>query len=510
MDARTLGPAAWRVVDRGFDAAFGAALNPLRHLGAIGLFAFGLLVASGTYVFIAFDTSVEGAYASIERLQHLPWTAGGWLRSVHRYAADLFVLAMGLHLLRELLHGRWRGFRRFSWLTGVPLVVLVFACAIVGFWLNWDSLAAYSAQATAEWIDALGLPAVPLARNFLGADTVSDRLFSLFVFVHLGLPLLMVYLLWFHIQRLTRVAIVPPKPLAWGLVALLVGLAIASPVSVHPPADLGRVQGPLALDWILLFVHPLAAASSPALAWTVVLGTVLGLAALPWLARGRRAAVAVVDPARCTGCRRCFDDCPYAAVTMVAHPQPRVGHLLARVDPDLCAGCGICTGACPSSAPSLRTAGIATGIDLPELPIGAVWRRVREGLALRSGRRPLVVFGCACAAPIDAAEAADVVAVPVACTGMMPPAFVDFALRAGAAGVLVAGCREGGCTYRLGQRWTAQRLAGAREPHLHPRVSGGELALAWTDAADAPALRQAVDDLRRRCARAPSESLAHD
>ncbi len=509
MNWRTLAPAAWRRIDRGFDAAFGSALNPLRHLGAIGMLAFGLLVASGTYVFVAFDTSVDGAYRSIERLSHLPWYFGGWLRSVHRYAADVFVVALALHLLRELVHGRWRGFRRFSWLTGVPLLVLAFIAAICGFWLNWDALGAFSAQATAEWLDALPLFGTPLARNFLSPETVSDRLFSLFVFVHIGVPLLMVYALWFHIQRMTRVAIVPPKPLAVGLVGMLVALALALPVAIHPSADLGRWPAAIALDWILLFVHPLVAATSPLGVWVGVIAFLAALFALPWMAPGRRAATAVVDPAHCTGCKRCFEDCPYAAVTMVAHPQPRAGAALARVDPDLCAGCGICTGSCPSSTPSPRSTRIATGIDMPQRPVGEAWQRVRDALALRAGRRTLVVFGCDCAVSLATLADDDVVTVPLLCAGMLPPSFIDFALRAGAAGVLVVGCREAGCEFRLGQRWTAQRLQGRREPHLHPRIGAAEWAVAWTDAGDAAVLRATLDDLRRRRAVPPTPFASH-
>ena len=63
----------------------------------------------------------------------------------------------------------------------MPLIGFVFVSAIGGFWINWDQLGQFSAIATAEWLDALPLLAAPLARNFLVADAVSDRLFSLFV-----------------------------------------------------------------------------------------------------------------------------------------------------------------------------------------------------------------------------------------------------------------------------------------------------------------------------------------
>ncbi|MBP6466248.1 MAG: DUF4405 domain-containing protein, partial [Rubrivivax sp.] len=108
---RQHGLTAWRAVEGRFDAAFGSRLNPLRHLGAIGFLAFWLLVTSGVVLFIVFDTSVTGAWRSIDELARLPFGLGRLLRGLHRYAADVLVIATALHLLREWLHGHARGFR---------------------------------------------------------------------------------------------------------------------------------------------------------------------------------------------------------------------------------------------------------------------------------------------------------------------------------------------------------------------------------------------------------------
>lgn len=484
-------------LEQWLDWPFGPALNPLRHLGALGFLLFWLIAASGIYLYVVLDTSAAGAYPSIDQLSREQWYLGGVLRSVHRYAADGFILVTLAHLLREWVFGRYAGFRRYSWLTGVPLLAFAFACGIGGFWLNWDQLGQFSAQTTAEWLDGLPLFASPLTRNFLSATAVSDRLFSLFVFIHLGLPLLLLFGLWFHIQRISLAQVLPPRPLTWSTLATLLLLSLASPVLSHAQANLATTPTQLALDWIVLFLHPLMYATSPQLVWTLVVGSLLLLSLLPFVSRKPRARVAVVEPYWCNGCRRCLADCPYAAITMAPHPHRTVREL-AVVNADLCAGCGICVGSCPSSTPFRSIAELVTGIDLPQSPIGELRRKLHTGLGQLTSARKLVVFGCDHGADVRTLRGPDVVTHSLVCTGMLPPSFVEYALRDGAAGVLVTGCRSGGCEFRLGPQWTQQRLAGSREPHLRPSVDPQRWAAAWADAGEEQTLRQALAQLRQR------------
>lgn len=488
---------AWRALERRFDRVFGSTGNPLRQLGALGFLAFWLLALSGIWLYAVLDTSASGAYASIEALSRSPWSPGGLMRSLHRYAADAFVLFTVLHGLREALHGRWRGFRRFSWWTGAAVLPLVAVSAVGGFWLNWDRLGQFSAIATAEWLDALPLLAHPLSRNFLGAGAVSDRLFSLLVFVHLGAPLLLLFGLWFHLQRLTVAAVFPPRSLAVGTLASLLALAVLAPVAGQGPANLAEAPAVLALDWFILFVHPLMYASSAGFTWALMLAAWGALMALPFLPAPRRAEpVAVVDPHNCNGCRRCFADCPYAAITMIPHPNGRAARQLAVVDADLCASCGICAGSCPSSTPFRSAAELHTGIDMPQLPLSDLRQRLRAGLATMTAPQPLVVFSCAQGADATGLEAPGVLVLPLICTGQLPPSFVEYALRDGAAGVLVATCRDGGCAFRLGARWTAERLAGRREPHLRTGVPAAQMLRVEADAGETAVLQAALQALR--------------
>jgi coenzyme F420-reducing hydrogenase delta subunit len=98
---------------------------------------------------------------------------------------------------------------------------------------------------------------------------------------------------------------------------------------------------------------------------------------------------------------------------------------------------------------------------------------------------------------------------------MLPPSFVEYALRNGADGVLLAGCREGECAYRLGAELTLARMRGEREPHLRANVPRERLRFAWLARGEEPALAAALEEFRgslagaeRRPSQPPKRRLA--
>jgi coenzyme F420-reducing hydrogenase delta subunit/ferredoxin len=333
--------------------------------------------------------------------------------------------------------------------------------------------------------------------------------------------------MWVHVQRRALPETLPPRALAWGTFGALVLLALAAPVASDGPANLAVAPETLALDWFYLAVHAFADVTSPLALWLAVGGFTLLLVLLPVasrVARAPRPVPAVVNLANCNGCARCFADCPYAAVTMQPRTDGRKHRRQAVVDPDLCAGCGICAGACPSSTPFRSVAELATGIDMPQAPIDALRAELEAALARLAQPAPLattrhgispaitgardddagatasaiphiVAFGCRPEqGGADLATIADdcTATVFLLCAAQLPPSFVEYALRAGADGVLVTGCRDGECMYRLGNRWVDERLAGARAPRLRAAVPRDRLRIAWAGRGDEAQLRAAL------------------
>ena len=126
---------------------------------------------------------------------------------------------------------RYSGVRWFSWVSGIPLLWLLFASAIGGYWLVWDQQAQYIAIMTAEWFDWLPIMVDPMASNFLNESTLSDRFFSLLVFLHIGIPLALLLGMFIHIKRITGARSNPARGLAAGtLLRDADNLAVASRV----------------------------------------------------------------------------------------------------------------------------------------------------------------------------------------------------------------------------------------------------------------------------------------
>lgn len=409
----------------------------MRHLGPLCYLLFWLLALSGTYLYLRFDTSAAGAYASIDALE---WWFGGILRSLHRYAADAFVVVTVLHLIREAWLGKFRGFRAFTWISGVPLLWLLYASGLVGYWLVWDTRSQFSWLATLEWT---GLAAGA------GAGEAPDRLFSLFVFLHIGLPLALLAGMWVHVQRLGAPKTFPPSRLAWLWIGVLLAAAVLWPAVSEPSWDPARAPRDVAVDWFYQFIHPLMYATSPGFLWALVLGVSALLLLLPCLPRKPRVIPAQVDPANCNGCARCVADCPYQAVFLSEQNK-------ATVLAERCAACGICAGACPSSTPFRSLQDLVSGIELPDLTMRELRARLKASLP-----SPEIVFCCE-KAPIPGA-------LGLRCLAMLPPAFVEYALRNGAQRVRAVGC-AGECAYRLGLELAEERFARRREPHLRVTV----------------------------------------
>ena len=498
--ARAVLRRGFELIERPFDRLFGPALNPLAQLGALGFFFFWIVAVSGIYLFIFFDTGIERAYGSVEHLTRDYWFHAGVMRSFHRYASDLMVVMVVVHLLREFAYDHYRGVRWFSWLTGLPIIWLLYASGITGYWLAWDKLAHYVALTTSELLDWLPIFGEPIARNFISTGTLTSRFFTLMVFMHVAVPLFLLFIMWVHILRISRPKVNPPRMLAALSLVALVGVSLWKPALSQGHVDLAKAPVEVGLDWFYLPLYPLTDIWGKGATWAFLGAFSLMLALMPWLPPLRRAKPAEVDLAHCNGCARCAEDCPYEAIRMAPRTDGMPFPTQAQVNPSLCVSCGICVGACPPSTPFRRSAELRTGIDLPDRSLRELRERVVATAATMQESPRLLVLACERGAGAGRVEGT----VSLPCVANAPPSLVDFILSRNLAdGVVIAGCAESACYHRLGVAWTKQRFAGMRDPHLRARVPRERIATIWSSALETNRLEQELAAFSRAVAALP-------
>lgn len=462
--AETAARAAVRALDATVHRLYGWRANPLHQSGALAAWMLVLLTVTGLYLLLVYRIGAPSA--SVARLAADPWL-GGWMRSLHRYATDLFVIATVLHAVRLFGQAREWGPRTRAWLSGLFLLGVGLACTWTGFVMAWDSFGLRLAIAGARLFDVLPVLSEPVGRIFAGDRPVPGAFFFLNLFVHIALPLAMGVGFWLHVSKVARPALAPPRDLRWRVTLVLLVLAILWPAPLGPAADPLALPATTPIDLTTTWWLLLAEQTSPWLVWGIVaVGAVLAVS-VPAFARRARAGAwtpSVVDPRLCTGCDQCTQDCPWEAIEMVARDDDRPT-LVARVDPALCVSCGICAASC---APM--------GVGPPGRTGRDQLAALRDGLLAELQRTPvddrLVVVRCGQTSTTlrDRLASAGARLHEVTCVGNLHTSVIELLVRQGAPGVLIAGCPPRDCVGREGPKWLEQRLYHEREAELQPRV----------------------------------------
>ncbi len=476
--ARTIERSARRVLrqaDAALNRLYGWRLNPLYQSGTIVILLLLVLLATGLWLLLFYR--IGAPWDSVARLTANRWT-GNWVRGLHRYSSDAAVVAAVVHAVRMVAQGRSWGPRVLAWVSGVALLGLLFVCGVTGFVMVWDGFGAELALEGARIVDALPILSEPISRAFVGERPIQGVFFFLNLFLHIAIPLAMGLGLWLHVSRLARPVLLPPRALARGLVLLLLAVALIWPLAMAPEASPFSRPEFVAVDWFYGFWLPLTRPLPGAAVWALGILVMATLVIFPRWARrhgAERPPASAVDAALCTGCRQCGLDCPFDAITMLPRTDGRAD-VVADVDPALCVSCGICAGSC---APMGVGPPGRTGRDQLETV-----RRFMADPARRTGQVVVITCGHGAGALTADLEAAGGAVYAVDCAGNLHTSVIEYAIRAGAAGVLILACPPRDCKNREGPLWLEQRIYHEREAELQARVDRDRVAVVYAAAGD--------------------------
>ncbi|OGO18388.1 MAG: hypothetical protein A2Z14_15595 [Chloroflexi bacterium RBG_16_48_8] len=274
-------------------------------LGGLAVFLFTVVLITGALLLFYYVPSAKEANASIQILTY--YVPLGWLvRNLHYWGTQALVVVTILHLLRVALTGGFRAPRRFNWLLGLGLLLLILGLDFTGYVLRWDVEVGWALLVGTNLLKEIPVIGQGLYRLAVGGVEIGDgtvlRFFGWHVF---GLLLPATFFFGWHLFRVRRdggISSPKPKPgkalerirreilVRREVIAALIasGVLLLLATFFNPglgtALDLAQQMGEVRAPWFFLWVQELLRWGDPL--WMGVLvpmGMMILIAVLPYL-----------------------------------------------------------------------------------------------------------------------------------------------------------------------------------------------------------------------------------
>lgn len=281
------------------------------YFGGVSLFLFIILVVTGILLLMYYKGSADLAYESIKFI--MSEVQFGWLiRSIHSWAANLFVLAAMIHMFSVYFTKAYRKPREITWLTGMLMFFLALAFGFSGYLLPWNELAFFATKVGTDIAGAVPVIGEPIMTFLRAGEDVAGATLSRFFGLHVAVfPGIFTVLLTIHLLLVQRQGM--SEPLHWetnehtvqktmpffpnfllrDLLLWLIVLNLLALLAVFFPWELGEKADPFAPapagikpEWYFMFMFQ-TLKYIPAHVWFIdgeVFGVILfGIGGLLWV-----------------------------------------------------------------------------------------------------------------------------------------------------------------------------------------------------------------------------------
>jgi len=243
-----------------------------RVLGIVAFILFLFLGLTGTLLAFYYQPTANEAYGSVTSIAR-DVSFGNLIGQVHRWAAILFLIVLGVRVVRFFFGGLYGHGREIIWMTAVITFVVGSFADLSGRLLPWDARGYWTTVRAREVTDAL--PGLGSLLGFLiGGRTLDSLVLTRVYVMHIVIfPILLLGLFYAHFSSVRRVGMsrvdAPPASRSFRvalydmmlLVIFLIGGLIT--LAVLLPHGFDVVADPLATPpnarppWYLLAPHAL-------------------------------------------------------------------------------------------------------------------------------------------------------------------------------------------------------------------------------------------------------------
>jgi quinol-cytochrome oxidoreductase complex cytochrome b subunit len=174
------------------------------YLGSISFLLFAVLSITGVLLMFYYHPAVPQAYRDMKDLRFVV-SNGVFLRNLHRFAAQLMVVAVFWHMFHVFYRGGYKPPHEFNWVVGVVLLLVTLFLSYTGYLLPWDQLAFWAITVGTNIISAMPIIGKKIRFTSLGGNTVGENALLRFYVLHcVVLPLIAVIFIAVHFWRVQK------------------------------------------------------------------------------------------------------------------------------------------------------------------------------------------------------------------------------------------------------------------------------------------------------------------
>lgn len=180
------------------------AFNRTFGLGGMAALLIVILFITGILLRFYYEPFPQKAYDSILHLQNNV-LFGQLIRNIHHWCGVFLVIITFLHLLRVFFTGGFQSSRKFNWLIGLLLFVIIIFSNFTGYLLPWDQLAYWAVTVGTSLLNYFPVIGNSIREFILSGEEVNANTLLIFYNFHTAVfPILILLLMAYHFWRVRK------------------------------------------------------------------------------------------------------------------------------------------------------------------------------------------------------------------------------------------------------------------------------------------------------------------
>jgi len=250
------------------------------YFGGVALFLFLVQIVTGILLLMYYQPGEKTAFESVRFI--VTKVKFGWLiRSIHSWAANLFILAIFIHMFSVFFTKAFRRPRELTWYSGFVLLMLAMGLGFSGYLLPWNTLAYFATKVGTTIVAVVPFVGDPIMQFLREGKDVTTATLTRFYGLHVAIfPAIFTVILGLHMLLIQTQGMHEPE--SWksipaaqrksmpffpnfilrDLLLWLIVLNLLAILAVLFPWELGEKADPFAAapqgikpEWYFLFMY---------------------------------------------------------------------------------------------------------------------------------------------------------------------------------------------------------------------------------------------------------------